>query len=112
MREVTIGGETHTIVASPLSLYLYKRAFGTDILGDLFNCEAIRSGEFADADFTVALQVVWALIKTAKLHESFPDWEQWVASLPEVDFADMQMIEAVYDECRRGFFRSAATSPE
>lgn len=111
MREVVIGGDSQTIVASPLSLYFYKREFGRDLLGDLFNCEAVKRGEFAETDFTVALQIVWALLKTAALDAPFPDWETWIAALPEFDFADMRVVEAVYDECRQGFFRSAATVP-
>jgi hypothetical protein len=111
MREVTIGGETHTIVASPLSLYIYSRAFGkgSDLIGDMLTFNAITEDRPEDADYLAVLKIAWALIKTAKCGAPFPDFESWLRPL-EVDFTDTAMYEAVFGECQRGFFRGAATA--
>lgn len=97
MREVTIGGETLTIVASPITLFVYKREFGTDLIGDLR--EALQSNG------STLLQMTWAMAKTAATGKLFPSFADWIEKLEYVDFDDVDMYEAIAEEMTRGFFR-------
>ena len=103
MREVNIGGKDYRVVASPITLFFYKKEFKRDLLGDLLAMEAL---EFDSSQFDglVVLQMAWAMIKTAN-NGKLEAFEQWLSKLEYVDFEDTEMILGIVDEAREGFFR-------
>jgi hypothetical protein len=113
MREVLIGGTSQPIHASPITLVIYKREFGreSDLIGDIASFDAIRRDRPQDANFTALWQILWALLKTARLGAPFPDFEDWFEHAG-VDLSDSDLWREVFAECQRGFFRRAAASAE
>jgi len=113
LRIVTIGDKTVTIVASPITLYIYSREFGpkADLIGDLMGFKALQEGRPEDVRFLSLLKVLWAMCKTAKLGGEFPSFEGWLGTV-DVDLSDGPMWEVVLEEATRGFFRSAAAAKE
>lgn len=103
MREVNIGGKDYRVVASPITLFFYKKEFKRDLLGDLLAMEAL---EFDSSQFDglAILQMAWAMIKTAK-SGNLEAFEQWLAKLEYVDFEDTNMTTDIIEEVRKGFFR-------
>lgn len=104
MRNVNIGGKKYKVVASPITLFLYKKEFKTDLLGDLISLREIESDP-STFDGMLVLQFAWAMIKTGKLGASFPGFEQWLKELEYVDFEDTEMMLNVMEEAQAGFFR-------
>ena len=111
MREVTIDGQTHTIVASPFTLYIYTREFGKkeDLVGDLMSFKAVEEGNWEDGQFLALVKTLWAMLKTAKLGAPFPTFEEW-SQQTNIAFDDEALWSAVMEEAALGFFRGGATS--
>jgi hypothetical protein len=111
MREVTVGEKTITIVASPITLYIYSREFGpkADLIGDLLSFQTVADGHPEDARFLSLLKVFWAMAKTAKVGAEFPSFEAWLGTV-EIDLSDQVLWEGVLAEATRGFFRGAAAA--
>jgi hypothetical protein len=143
MREVTIGGQTITLVATPFTLFIYRQEFSeggkkADLLADLFGTfdsllsEGITPADLADLDqdteegrermqgllarmgfsglFEVVypvLQAAWAMAKTHHYPRAFPVFEEWLKRLGDTDL--FSLVEPVWLEAQRGFFRGAAT---
>ena len=42
MREVNIGGKDYKVVASPITLFFYKKEFKSDLLGDLMSLRGLE----------------------------------------------------------------------
>jgi len=104
MRSVTIGGNEYKVVASPITLYFYKKEFKRALLGDLMSLSQLEDDPTAFDDMLI-LQLAWAMIKTAKMGREFSNFEQWLASLEYVDFEDTEMLSTIVEEAREGFFR-------
>jgi hypothetical protein len=104
MREVNIGGKDYKVVASPITLFFYKKEFKSDLLGDLMSLRGLEYDPEA-FDGELILRFAWAMIKTAKLGMPFPTFEQWLASLEYVNFEDTEMILNIVEEAQEGFFR-------
>ena len=104
MRAVNIGGIDYKVVASPITLYFYKKEFKRALLGDLMSLQGLEEDPTAFDDMLI-LQLAWAMIKTAKMGREFPSFEQWLASLEYINFEDTEMIYAIVEEAREGFFR-------
>jgi len=109
MREVKLGDETVTIVASPITLYIYTREFGpkADLIGDLMSFQALADGRAESVRFLVLAQMLWAMAKTAKLGAEFPSFEDWLKKV-DLDFGDAALWDAVLAEAAQGLFRSTA----
>ena len=104
MREVNIGGKDYKVVASPITLFFYKKEFKSDLLGDLMTLRGLENNPEA-FDGELILRFAWAMIKTAKLGMPFPTFEQWLASLEYINFEDTEMILNIVEEAQEGFFR-------
>ena len=104
MRAVNIGGTDYEVVASPITLYFYKKEFKRALLGDLMSLSQLEDDPTAFDDMLI-LQLAWAMIKTAKMGKEFPNFEQWLNSLEYINFEDTEMIYAIVEEAREGFFR-------
>ena len=111
MRDVIVGEKTITIVASPITLYIYSREFGpkADLIGDLMSFGPPAEGHPEDARFLALLKILWAMAKTAKMGAEFPDFESWLGTV-EIDLSDQVLWEGVLGEATRGFFRGAAAA--
>lgn len=109
MRNVNIGGIEYRIMATPITLYYYKKEFHTDLIGDFLPMQNM-SIDTSAFDSMVFLQMAWAMIKTAG--EKIPTLEQWIVSLPYVDFEDENMILSIIQEAQEGFFRSREQTQE
>lgn len=61
MRNVKIGSKEFKVVASPITLYFYKKEFGTDLIGNLM---AFQKYEVDPAayDSMIVLQMALSLI--------------------------------------------------
>lgn len=106
MREIKFGETVVGVKASPLTPFLYKKDFGTDILADLMSMEGIERNPL-DFDMVLILQIAYALAKTAAYGKDFPNFEGWLASLDSVDFADPHFTEEIMEEAMQGLFRSS-----
>ena|SRR5690554_5817182 len=104
MRNVNIGGKESKVVASPITLFFYKKEFKSDLLGDLISLRDLESDP-SGFDGMLILQFAWAMIKTGKLGASFSSFEQWLKELEYVDFEDTEMMLNVMEEAQAGFFR-------
>jgi hypothetical protein len=109
MREVIVGEKTITIVASPITPYIYSREFGpkADLLGDLSSFQAAVDGHPEDARFFVLFKILWAMAKTAKMGAEFPNFEAWLGTV-DITFADQAIWKEVIAEAMWGFFRKAS----
>lgn len=113
MREVTIGGVTIPIVASPITLFVYKREFGCDLMGSLASFPEIQdvaARDLSKFDASALLQMAWAMAKTAATGTPFPNFAQWLGQLEFVDLDDTGMYMAIVEEIKRGFFRGGRAS--
>ena len=104
MREITIGDKDYKVVASPITLFFYKKEFKTDLIGDLMSFQGLAN-DASTFDSMVILQMAWAMIKTAKAGQ-IVDFEQWLNELEYVNFEDSKMMTEVIEEATQGFFRS------
>lgn len=111
MQKLTIGGDELTLVASPITLWIYKKAFGTDLVGDFM---AMASAEQDDGSIDLAsvglldlIQMAWAMAKTASPGK-MPEFPAWLESLPDdaLDFTTLD-VTPIAAEVKRGFFRQA-----
>jgi len=109
MRIVKIGGIEYRIMATPITLFYYKKEFKKDLISDFMPMQNMQT-DISAFDGMVFLQMAWAMIKTAG--EKLPTLEQWIASLPYVNFEDEEMILGVIQEAQEGFFRSREQTQE
>ena len=102
MREILIGKNKQRVVASPITLYFYKKEFGRDLIGDLMIFQKMET-DASSFDSIVILQMAWAMIKTAKMG-SLESFDQWIAGLDCVYFDDPEMLTGILEESAEGFF--------
>lgn len=110
MRKVKLGGKELELRASPLALLFYRQAFNKDLIADLAGLRSLQGlveGDLSGLDSVLLLQIAYAMNRAARLEENFPNFEQWLDELENVDFGDATWLLAVMDEAIDGFFRSA-----
>ncbi len=110
MREIIIGDKDYKVVASPITLFFYKKEFKTDLIGDLMSFQGLAN-DASTFDSMVILQMAWAMIKTAKAGQ-IVGFEQWINELEYVNFEDSKMMTEVIEEATQGFFRSREQTPK
>ena len=103
MRKINIGRKEYKVVASPMTLYFYKKEFKRDLLGDLMGLSRMGD-DVASFDGLGVLQMAWAMLKTAKGGQLI-GFEQWMNELEFVDFNDEEMILDIMEEAQEEFFR-------
>lgn len=103
MRNVKIGSKEFKLVASPITLYFYKKEFGKDLIGDLMAFQKYEVDP-ASYDSIIILQMAWAMIKTAKIG-NLEAFEQWLSNLDFVSFGEGDMMTNIVEEATEGFFR-------
>lgn len=104
MRNIKIGGKDYKVVASPITLFFYKKEFKTDLVGDMMSFQNLEN-DVTTFDSIVLLQMAWAMIKTANNGE-LVNFEQWLDELEHIDFSDNKMTLGIVDEAQKGFFRN------
>lgn len=104
MRNISIGGKDFKVVASPMTLFFYKKEFKRDLLGDYMAFSKMDK-DIEEFDGINILQMAWAMIKTYKIGQ-LESFEQWLGSLEYVDFDDEDLMMSVIEEATQGFFRS------
>src|SRR5690606_9477837 len=124
MREVTVGDKTLRLRGSALSLLHYQQEFGRDLLGDLVGMltaltglEMLQSGQvdaeklnLAGLDTVAILRLIWTLARTdAGPGGKFPGFETWLAENEELNIFDTDLLQAVFEEVQRAFFRDRKT---
>lgn len=109
MREVKIGDKDYKVVASPITLFFYKKEFKKDLIGDLMGFQSLAEDTTTFDSITI-LQMAWAMIKTAKAGQMV-GFEQWLNSLEYVNFEDSEMMTNVIEEATEGFFRTREQTP-
>ena len=110
MREIIIGDKEYKVVASPITLFFYKKEFKTDLLGDYMKLQELETNVGA-FDGVSILQMAWAMVKTAKAGQ-IVDFEQWLNGLEYVNFEDDRMMAEIIEEATQGFFRSREQTPK
>lgn len=110
MRKVNIGGKEYKVVASPITLYFYKKEFKRDLLGDLMGLFEMKE-DTSKFDGIGILQMAWAMIKTAKGGQLIA-FEQWMNELEFVDFNDESLMLDITEEAQQEFFREKRKTGE
>lgn len=111
MRTTTIGGSELKFAASPLTPFIYKKEFGSDLFADiaLIRYAVNSEGEIVDASafrmFDI-VQMLWAMVRT--VDPKTVGFESWLLSLPEdaLDVASLD-VGGVMAELTRCFFRGS-----
>jgi len=114
MRKVKLGNKELELRASPLALLFYRQTFGKDLIADLVGLQSLQGlveGDLSGLDSVLLLQIAYVMNRAARLEERFPNFEQWLSELENVDFGDAAWLLAVTDEAVDGFFRSARAEP-
>lgn len=106
MRDIKIGDKTVRVAATPVTLFIYKKEFGTDLIGDLLGLQTLEHDP-TTIDSVKFLQMTWAMAKTANMPNSFPDFTTWLSEFEYVDFSDENMMTGIVEEAEKGFFRNA-----
>lgn len=106
MRDIKIGDKTVRVAATPVTLFIYKKEFGTDLVGDLIGLQTLENDP-STMDSTKFLQMAWAMAKTANMPNNFPDFVTWLSEFDYVDFSDDSMMTGIVEEAEEGFFRNA-----
>ena len=106
MRDIKIGNKTVRVTASPVTLFIYKKEFGTDLIGDLLELQTLEQDP-TTIDSVNFLQMAWAMAKTANIPNNFPDFTTWLSEFEYVDFSDENMMMGIVEEAEEGFFRNA-----
>lgn len=110
MKTIKIGEKEIGLKASPLALLYYKQAFGSDLVGDLVKMQDLEKDP-SKIDSVIVLQVTWAMAKAHEgLNQKFPDFVNWLADLEYFDMTDEEVLEAIFEEAEKGFFRRGTTS--
>lgn len=102
-------------VLSIHTMMLYEQEFGRDIIQDLFGKAKVRKDEeeedvlfsvdYRDTNWTSAVRVLWAALKTAD--DSLPPFSEWERSLGAVNLH--VVAHALMQEALRQFFRTGAS---
>jgi len=99
MRQIKIGGQDFNLVASPMTLYFYKKEFKKDLLSDLMAFDGLEN-DATKFDGILILQMAWAMIKTSKTGQ-LVTFEQWLNGLEFVDFEDTDMSMAIQNKANK-----------
>lgn len=107
MRELTIGGKTVRVRATPLALLYYKQEFNDDLLGSIAKMQELEN-DASKLDGLSLLQMIWAMAKAdAGFNAPFPPFEKWLSDLESFDLSDPNLLKAALEEAVDGFFRRA-----
>lgn len=109
MKTIKVGDKTIGLKASPLAFLYYQQSFKRDLMEDIVglqDLEKLSSGDFAGFDTVKILQMGYVMNKADNFGKSFPNFDEWVAGLEDIDIMDF-MVE-VAEEAADGFFRSGA----
>lgn len=125
MREVQVGDKTLRLRGSALSLLYYHQEFGRDMLGDLVSMvvglagfQALANGgkidpsklDLSKLDSVAILRLIWTLARTvAGVGTKFPSFESWLAENEDLNILDPNLLQVVFEEVQRAFFRSGKT---
>ena len=109
MRTVKFGKTLVGVKVSPLTPFLYKREFKSDLLGDIMGMQKLVDNP-ENIDIILLLQITYAMAKTVEYGKDFPDFEGWLASLDAIDLGDNEFILGIMEEAMEGLFRSGAKS--
>lgn len=108
MREIQIGNQTVRVRATPLALLYYNQEFNSDLLGDLTKMQAAIKDP-SKIDTVTILRLVWAMAKADVFGKQFPSFMDWIASLENFDFSDVDTLTAIIQEAQNGFLSKAAS---
>lgn len=124
MQEINIGDKTVRLRGSNLSLLYYQQEFGRDLIGDLtkmitsmVSAEALKIGRVDPEDMNLAafdsvslLRLIWTLARTAAGPTgNFPSFDVWLQENEELDLLNGELLQTVFEEAQRAFFRSPKT---
>lgn len=124
MQEINIGDKTVRLRGSNLSLLYYQQEFGRDLIGDLtkmitsmVSAEALKIGRVDPEDMNLAafdsvslLRLIWTLARTAAGPTgNFPSFDVWLQENEELDLLNGELLQTVFAEAQRAFFRSQKT---
>jgi len=124
MREIHVGDKTVRLRGSNLSLLYYQQEFGRDLLGDLtgmitsvVGMDALKKGRvdpenmnIAAIDSVAILRLIWTLARTAAGPTgNFPSFDVWLQENEELDFLNGELLQTVFAEAQRAFFRIQKT---
>lgn len=102
MRELSIGGKTVRVRATPLALLYYKQAFKSDLIGDMIKMQYMADDP-SQLDTIACLQMIWAMAKADNYGKSFPSFESWLGGLDSIDFSEPSFLVAALEEAADGF---------
>lgn len=114
MRTTNIGGKEIQLRANPLALLFYKQAFDRDLTADIIKLQSLQSlqdGDFSGLDTVTLFQIAYAMNKAAKPKDTFPQFEDWLASFDTIGFDNPQWIIDIVEEATEGFFRTGGPAP-
>ena len=118
-------GTEHEYEATTYTLVIYEQEFKSDLIRDVFGRIDLRraalnyddDGNPIAMDYTIdnwthELRAFWAMLRTSyeiaraegRKATPVPPFTQWCLSIRDIDMG--QISQAVWEECRRGLFRS------
>ncbi len=113
MQTITIGGRETRIAATPMTPWIYKRAFDADMLSEVTALAALTDDagmiDYGKLPLFGLIQMTWAMARTVE--PKTPDFTSWLGSLEFLDYNEID-FGAVMEELQRGFFRSAQGPPD
>lgn len=109
MRDIKIGESTYGVSATTLALLFYKQEFKSDLVKDLVKMASEMNIEQLNYDALQILQFFWAMNKAHKLPDKQPGFEAWIQTIVGLDFGDVDMIKAIFEEAMDGFFPKSAS---
>lgn len=103
MKILNIGGNDYEVIASPITLYFYKKEFDKDLIGELVAFDGMDDDP-SKFDGLAILQMAWAMIKTARLGR-FMSFYEWLSKLEFIDYEEEDVFIEIIGMVRRAFFR-------
>ena len=103
MREIKNGDTLIGLKASPLSLFFYKREFGTDLLNDLIKMQK-KSG--VELDTMTIMQIGYALNVAYNYPDKTPSFLTWFEGL---EVLEVDLLTAIMEEASNLFVTGKAT---
>ena len=100
------GAGEKELKVSAYTLVVYEQEFGgRDLIADFFSGSEKKIG-YSTIQWTVALKVLWAALKTAD--DTVPPFKIWSKTVEDVDLLNVAV--ELRGECQRRFFRTGASA--
>lgn len=116
MRMINVGGKERQIEATPYSIILHEREFGTDLISDAATLVTQAVGDKGMINGKLFLSIVHTLEKTAKMKYSsnkmFPNFDAYMMEMESLSLQNQDAYTEVVTEIEDKFFREEKEEQE